>query len=92
MLWLMIAGDRSLSPTPGNVADITMAEAIVAAVAAPRRLIADKASDAESFRNWLAQRRIKAVIPSTASRTTPYPNRPEGLPQTRGTCVLIRAV
>jgi transposase len=29
--------------------------------------------DAESFRNWLADRRIKAVIPSTASRTTPYP-------------------
>ena len=59
--------------TPGNVADITIAEAIVAAVAAPKRLIADKAYDAESFRNWLKQRRIKAVIPSTASRTTPYP-------------------
>jgi transposase len=50
-----------------------MAKPIVAAVAAPRRLIADKAYDAESFRNWLADRRIKAVIPSTASRTTPYP-------------------
>jgi len=50
-----------------------MAKPLVAAVAAPRRLIADKAYDAESFRNWLADRRIKAVIPSTASRTTPYP-------------------
>ena len=50
-----------------------MAEPIVAVVAAPKRLIADKAYDAESFRNWLKQRRIKAVIPSTASRTTPYP-------------------
>jgi transposase len=50
-----------------------MAEPIVAAVTAPKRLIADKAYDAESFRNWLKQRRIKAVIPSTASRTTPYP-------------------
>ena len=45
---------------------------MVAAVAAPRRLIADKAYDAESFRNWLADRRIKTVTPSTASRTTPY--------------------
>src|SRR5260370_26375787 len=48
--------------TPGNIADITMAKPIVAAVAAPRRLIADKAYDAENFRNWLADRRIKAVI------------------------------
>jgi transposase len=72
-----LADDRgrpvAFALTPGNVADITMAEPIVAAVAAPKRLIADKAYDAESFRNWLKQRRIKAVIPSTASRTTPYP-------------------
>jgi transposase len=59
--------------TPGNVADITMAQALVAAVEAPKRLIADKAYDAEHFRNWLAQQRIKAVIPSTASRRMPYP-------------------
>ena len=59
--------------TPGNVADITVAQAVVAAVEAPKRLIADKAYDAEHFRNWLAQRRITAVIPSTASRRTPYP-------------------
>lgn len=38
-----------------------------------RRLIADKAYDADSLRNWLRQRRIKAIIPSTASRRTPYP-------------------
>ena len=43
-------------------------------VAAPRRrLIADKAYDADSLRRWLADRRINAVIPSTASRRTPYP-------------------
>lgn len=43
-------------------------------VAAPaKRLLADKAYDADSLRNWLKQRRIKAVIPSTASRRTPYP-------------------
>jgi len=50
-----------------------MAQAMVAAVETPKRLIADKAYDAEHFRNWLTQRSIKAVIPSTASRRTPYP-------------------
>jgi transposase len=29
--------------------------------------------DADSFRNWLKRRKIKAVIPSTATRRTPYP-------------------
>lgn len=42
-------------------------------VAAPKRLVADKAYDADSLRNWLRTRRIKAVIPSTATRHTPYP-------------------
>ena len=50
-----------------------MAEPLVAAVAAPKRLLADKAYDAERFRRRLDQRRITAVIPSTASRRTPYP-------------------
>ena len=38
-----------------------------------RRLIADKAYDADSLRKWLAERQVKAVIPSTATRRTPYP-------------------
>ena len=59
--------------TPGNVADITMAIPLLAAVDKPRRLLADKAYDADSFRNWLKRRKIKAVIPSTATRRTPYP-------------------
>ena len=59
--------------TPGNVADITMAIPLLAAVDKPRRLLADKAYDADSFRNWLKRREIKAVIPSTATRRTPYP-------------------
>jgi transposase len=59
--------------TPGNIADITMAVPIVSAVTPPKRLIADKAYDAERFRIWLKQRKIKAIIPSTASRRTPYP-------------------
>jgi transposase len=50
-----------------------MAMPLLAAVARPNRLIADKAYDADSLRNWLKIRRIKAVIPSTATRTVPYP-------------------
>ena len=39
----------------------------------PRRLLAGKACDADNLRNWLRNRQIKAVTPSTASRRTPYP-------------------
>jgi transposase len=46
---------------------------LLSAVTSPRHLIADKAYDADSLRNWLNTRRIKAVIPSTATRTVPYP-------------------
>lgn len=46
---------------------------LLSVTAPARRLIADKAYDADSLRRWLAERRIKAVIPSTASRRTPYP-------------------
>ena len=58
--------------TPGNVADITMATSLLGAVDKPKRLLAD-AYDADSFRNWLKHRKIEAVIPSTATRRTPYP-------------------
>ncbi|MCI0755781.1 IS5/IS1182 family transposase, partial [Roseomonas vastitatis] len=51
----------------------SMALPLLGAVTAPRRLIADKAYDAESLRRWLRARRIKAVIPSTATRTKPCP-------------------
>ncbi len=39
----------------------------------PKRLIADKAYDAMTLRHWLKKRRIKAVIPSLATRTVPFP-------------------
>jgi len=39
----------------------------------PKRLLADKAYDADKLRNWLKAKRIKAVIPSSAARRTPYP-------------------
>jgi transposase len=50
-----------------------MAVPLLQAVAPPRRLIADRAYDADRLRLWLKARRIKAVIPSTATRTVPYP-------------------
>ena len=50
-----------------------MALPLLSASAPSKRLIADKAYDSDSLRKWLAARRIKAVIPSTASRTVPYP-------------------
>jgi len=59
--------------TPGNVADISMAIPLLQGIAHPGRLIADKAYDADKLRNWLRARRIKAVIPSNATRRTPYP-------------------
>ena len=50
-----------------------MAVPLLVSVQPPRRLIADKAYDVDSLRKWLKARRIKAVIPSTATRTVPYP-------------------
>ena len=50
-----------------------MAVPLLGAAAKPKRLLADKAYDADRLRRWLKQRRIRAAIPSTASRRTPYP-------------------
>jgi transposase len=50
-----------------------MAVPLLEAVAPPKRLIADKAYDVDSLRRWLKARRIRAVIPSTATRTVAYP-------------------
>jgi len=50
-----------------------MAIPLLGAAVKPKRLLADKAYDADSLRKWLTQRRVKAVIPSTTSRRTPYP-------------------
>lgn len=50
-----------------------MAVPLLERVTPPKRLIADKAYDADRLRRWLAERRITTVIPSTATRTTPHP-------------------
>jgi len=70
-----LADDRgrpvAFALTPGNVADITIAAPLLGAVARPKRLLADKAYDADSLRKWLKQRKVKAVVPSTASAGRP---------------------
>jgi transposase len=72
-----LADDRgrpvAFALTPGNVADIKMAIPLLEAARPSRRLLADKAYDADSLRQWLAKAKIKAVIPSSAARKTPYP-------------------
>lgn len=59
--------------TPGNIADVTMAQPLLEALAPKRRLIADKAYDADRLRHWLKRRRIEAVIPGRARRDSVYP-------------------
>ncbi|MEM8571540.1 MAG: IS5 family transposase [Pseudomonadota bacterium] len=59
--------------TPGNVADISAAPALLAAIPAPKRLIADRGYDANSLRRTLATIQAEAVIPSTRSRRCPIP-------------------
>jgi len=50
-----------------------MAIPLLEAAGATRRLLADKAYDADSLRNWLRLRRTTAVIPSSRARRIPYP-------------------
>lgn len=59
--------------TPGNVADIKMAIPLLKVARPAKRLLADKAYDADSLRQWLGKAKIKAVIPSSAARKIPYP-------------------
>jgi transposase len=59
--------------SPGNVNDIALAPSLLAAAGPIKRLIADKAYDANSLRRLLADQGAKAVIPSTTSRSRPIP-------------------
>ena len=54
-------------------ADISVARDLLDTLAPPKQLLADKAYDADHLRDWLKTRRTQAVIPSTATRRTPYP-------------------
>ena len=56
--------------TPGNIADITVAPALLAALPPRARLIADKGYDANSLRRRLDKSGTEAVIPSTLRATS----------------------
>jgi putative transposase len=43
----------------------------------PRQLLADRAYDARSLRDWLAQHRVKAVIPPNPTRKHPHAYDPK---------------
>ena len=73
-----LADDRgrpvAFALTPGNVADVVMAIPLLGAVAKPKRVLADKAYDADSLRRWLKQRKeVRAAIP--CHRLQARPNR-----------------
>ena len=59
--------------TPGNIADISAAPALLAAMPPARRLLADKGYDANSLRGALCTQDTEPVIPSRCSRKRPIP-------------------
>lgn len=59
--------------SPGHTHDIMLAPALIASAGPFKCLVADKAYDANSLRQLLAEQRAKAIIPSTASRRRPIP-------------------
>jgi transposase len=58
--------------TAGNVHDLAGARGLLAMGHRPKRVLADRAYDANSLRQELAQRQIKAVIPPNPTRKHPH--------------------
>ena len=58
--------------TPGNVHDLAGARALLEIARPQRRLMADRAYDAKSLRDWLAERGAEAVIPPNPTRKHPH--------------------
>jgi transposase len=58
--------------TAGNVHDLVAVRNLLAMGHRPKRVLADRAYDATSLRQELAQRRIKAVIPPNPTRKHPH--------------------
>jgi transposase len=53
--------------------DLAGARELLATIARfPRQLLADRAYDARSVRDWLAEWRVKAVIPPNPTRKRPH--------------------
>jgi transposase len=62
--------------SPGNIADISMAAAVLGDAPLSAAFLADKGYDAASFRSALAGRGAEVVIPNNATRRRPYPFDP----------------
>jgi transposase len=58
--------------TPGNTHDLAGARELLATARLPRRLLADRAYDARSLRDWLYERKVRAVIPPNPTRKHPH--------------------
>jgi transposase len=54
--------------TPGNVHDMKVAKACIAAMPPSAALVGDKGYDSNDLRDWLASRGTMAVIPSMKNR------------------------
>jgi len=54
--------------TPGNMHDMRVAKACIAAMPPSAELVADKGYDSNDLRHWLAERGTKAVIPPKRHR------------------------
>lgn len=59
--------------TAGNIADVSLARALVERAGPIAKLTADRGYDANHLRRFLAERGTEAVIPSTTSRKTAIP-------------------
>ena len=58
--------------TAGQTHDLVGVAALLRRIPTPQQLIADRAYDARKFRNWLAERGCKAVIPPNPTRKHPH--------------------
>lgn len=58
--------------TPGNAHDLEGAKALLNIRRPKQRLLADRAYDARSLRDWLAERGTQAVIPPNPTRKHPH--------------------
>jgi transposase len=58
--------------TPGNCHDLVGARDLLPTLPPSKRLLADRAYDATSLRDWLAERGTKAVIPPNPTRKHPH--------------------
>ena len=59
--------------SPGNVNDLAMAIPLLSRAGPVGRVVADRAYDANSLRQFLARQGAEAVIPSTTRRKHPIP-------------------